>query len=62
MDNFMEGVNYEDYCEKCGSLLHEIMTKSDGSKKMVAHEIDGINCIHTQLANKELFREPLLDA
>lgn len=44
MNDFMEGVDYNDYCPECGELLHYVMTLPDGTKKMVAHETGSVSC------------------
>lgn len=46
-NRFMEGVNPDDYCPQCGNPLHDMMTLSDGTKRMYAHEINSKQCKET---------------
>lgn len=53
--DFMEGVNPDEYCEECGTPLHEAITLPDGSKKMITHETFSAHCKEVMEQNLDLF-------
>lgn len=52
--DFMEGINYDDYCS-CGLPLHEVITMPDGTKRNVAHAVNSKE--HFEMLSSGGFKE-----